>query len=104
MASCGGVEIGDSVLYKGRRSLVRGFTMKSSSTQYVALEDEESGEHLSVPLDEVEALGERRLGAVVTSAGCAAGASGSTEQPDERVETHDSKKNEHSDTDNDQHN
>lgn len=57
MASRGGVELGDSVLYKGQRSLVRGFTMKSSSTQHVDLEDEESGKRMTVPLDLVERRG-----------------------------------------------
>ena len=58
MASGGGVEIGDSVLYKGRRHRVCGFTMKSSATQYVLLEDEANGERLTVPFDELEAVGE----------------------------------------------
>jgi len=55
MASRGGVKIGDSVLYEGRRHLVCGFTMKSSATQYVLLEDEASGDRLTVPFAELEA-------------------------------------------------
>lgn len=62
MASCGGVEIGDSVLYKGRRHRVCGFTMKSSATQYVLLEDEASGQRLTVPFAELEAVGEAEAG------------------------------------------
>jgi len=54
MASCGEVKKGDSVLYEGRRHLVCGFTMKSSATQYVDLEDEASGQRLTVPFAEVE--------------------------------------------------
>ena len=52
MASCGEVKIGDSVLYEGRRHIVRGFTMASSPTQYVLLEDEATGERATVALTE----------------------------------------------------
>jgi hypothetical protein len=60
MTSRGEVKVGDTVLYEGRGLLVCGFTMKSSPTQYVLLEDEASGERLTVPLFRVETTEEKR--------------------------------------------
>jgi len=54
MVTCGEVRIGDSVRYRLRRYIVRGFTRVSSSVQHVVLEDVETGEFVTVPMAEVE--------------------------------------------------
>jgi hypothetical protein len=53
MTSCGEVKMGDRVCYRGRRFIVRGFTILSSSTQHVFLEDEETAEPATAPLAQV---------------------------------------------------
>lgn len=49
------MEIGNIVIYKGRRYVLRGFTRLSSLQTHAVLEDVETGEWTTVPLDEVEA-------------------------------------------------
>jgi hypothetical protein len=46
--------IGDHVLYQGRRYRLRGIDPMSVSERQAELEDLETGEHVRVPLDEVE--------------------------------------------------
>jgi len=54
MVACGEVKIGDSVRYRQRRYIVRGFMRASTSEQHVVLEDVEPGEFVTVPFAEIE--------------------------------------------------
>jgi hypothetical protein len=47
--------IGDHVLHHGRRYRLRGIDPMSVSERQAELEDLETGEHVRVPLDQVEA-------------------------------------------------
>ena len=46
--------IGDLVLHKGRRYFLRGIDPMSVSDRRALLEDEETGEYVRVPYEEVE--------------------------------------------------
>ncbi len=48
--------IGDHVLYESRRYRLRGIDPMSVSERQAELEDLETGEHVRVPLDDVEAI------------------------------------------------
>jgi hypothetical protein len=48
------MEIGDIVLYDGRRYVLRGLDPMSVNDRRAELEDETTGERLWAPLDEVE--------------------------------------------------
>jgi len=49
------MKIGDLVLYQGGRYYLRGFDPMSVSNRKALLEDAETGEEVSVPVDEIEA-------------------------------------------------
>jgi hypothetical protein len=51
------MEIGDIVLYLGRRYVLRGFTRASSTEQHAVVEDAATGEFVTVPLAQVEPAG-----------------------------------------------
>jgi hypothetical protein len=48
------MNIGDLVLYQGRRYYLRGLDPMSVPDRQAMLEDAETGEEVSVPIDEVE--------------------------------------------------
>jgi hypothetical protein len=52
-ASCG-MQIGDTVIYEGRRYLLRGFDPASVSPRRAYLEEVKTGKQIAVPLDELE--------------------------------------------------
>jgi hypothetical protein len=53
-AGLAAMNLGDLVIYHGRRHVVRGFSRMGTTSQHVHLEDVETGEQITVPLDEVE--------------------------------------------------
>jgi hypothetical protein len=48
------MELGETVIYHGRRYVLRGFSSISSAGQHVVIEDVETHRLLTVPLEEVE--------------------------------------------------
>ena len=54
VVACGEVRIGDSVRYRLRRYIVRGFTRAGSPVQYVVLQDVKTGDYITVALTEIE--------------------------------------------------
>jgi len=51
------MEIGETVIWRGRTCIVRGFTPMGVPDRQVDLEDAETGEQLRAPLDEVAHAG-----------------------------------------------
>jgi hypothetical protein len=51
--SCGKMKIGEFVTYEGRSYVLRGLEPMSVPRRRAELEDAETGERISVPLDEV---------------------------------------------------
>jgi hypothetical protein len=49
------MRLGDLVLYQGRRYYLRGLDPMSVSERHALLEDAQTGEEVSVPVEEVEA-------------------------------------------------
>jgi hypothetical protein len=50
------MEIGDTVLYHGQRYLLHGFTRAGSTEQHAVVAHAETGEFVTVPLDQVEPI------------------------------------------------
>ena len=48
------MELGDTVQYQGRRYLLHGFTHAGSPEQHGVIEDAQTGEFVTVPLEQVE--------------------------------------------------
>ena len=48
------MQIGDTVQYQGRRYLLHGFTHAGSPEQHGVIEDAQTGEFVTVPLEQVE--------------------------------------------------
>ncbi len=48
------MQIGDTVLYQGQRYLLHGFTRAGSTEQHAVIAEAETGEFVTVPLEQVE--------------------------------------------------
>ena len=48
------MQIGDTVLYQGQRYLLHGFTRAGSTEQHAVIAEAETGEFVTVPLEQLE--------------------------------------------------